>query len=113
MCFIREAHDWEVGLLVDFFNLLYSFEVSSEEMDKIVWTLFYPLYAYSMRLLLLRMTITSLGRVFGEVTRLLKVKQCETADHLFLHCEFARALWNDFFSRVGIAWVMPGKVVIS
>lgn len=29
---------------------------------------------------------------------------------LFL-CEVARALWDDIFSTVGLAWVMPGRVI--
>ncbi|KAG6679633.1 hypothetical protein I3842_13G002800 [Carya illinoinensis] len=35
----------------------------------------------------------------------------ETADHLLLHCEAVTALWDDIFTRLGLAWVMPRKVV--
>jgi hypothetical protein len=32
-------------------------------------------------------------------------------DHLLLHCEIASALWTAIFSYVGLAWVMPRRVV--
>ncbi|KAF5455272.1 hypothetical protein F2P56_024868, partial [Juglans regia] len=35
----------------------------------------------------------------------------ETVDHLLLHCEFARGIWNYFFNKLGVAWVMPDRVV--
>jgi hypothetical protein len=28
-----------------------------------------------------------------------------------LHCEAACALWNGIFSRVGLSWIMPSRVV--
>jgi hypothetical protein len=31
----------------------------------------------------------------------------ESVDHIFLHCDVASALWNNFFFRFGISWVMP------
>jgi hypothetical protein len=34
----------------------------------------------------------------------------ESVDHIFLHCEVACALWNAFFSRFGLSWVMPNSV---
>jgi hypothetical protein len=38
-------------------------------------------------------------------------KDVESIDHLFLHCECAQFLWNAFFNRFGLAWVMPCGVV--
>jgi hypothetical protein len=38
-------------------------------------------------------------------------KSGESVDHLLLHCEIASALWNAIFNSVGLAWVMPSRVV--
>jgi hypothetical protein len=35
----------------------------------------------------------------------------ENVDHLLLHCDIARTLRNAVFSRFGLSWVMPSKVV--
>jgi hypothetical protein len=35
----------------------------------------------------------------------------ESVDHILLHCEVARALWNAIFSRFSLSWVMPLRVV--
>ncbi|KAG2677430.1 hypothetical protein I3843_12G099400 [Carya illinoinensis] len=35
----------------------------------------------------------------------------ETTDHLLLHCEAVTDLWDDIFTRLGLAWVMPRKVI--
>jgi len=35
----------------------------------------------------------------------------ESVDHILLHCEVARALWNTIFSRFSLFWVMPFRVV--
>jgi hypothetical protein len=35
----------------------------------------------------------------------------ESVDHLFLHWEVARALWNAIFSRFNLSWVMLLRVV--
>ncbi|XP_041001677.1 uncharacterized protein LOC121247381 [Juglans microcarpa x Juglans regia] len=33
-------------------------------------------------------------------------KHGESVDRLLLHCEVAKVIWDDFFSRVGLSWVM-------
>jgi hypothetical protein len=35
----------------------------------------------------------------------------ESVDHLLLHCDVASAIWSAFFSRFGLSWVMPRRVV--
>jgi hypothetical protein len=35
----------------------------------------------------------------------------ESIDHLFLHCNIARELWNFVFTLLGLQWVMPRHVV--
>jgi hypothetical protein len=34
----------------------------------------------------------------------------ESVDHLLLHCVVVRGLWNTFFARFGLCWVMPRSV---
>jgi hypothetical protein len=34
----------------------------------------------------------------------------ESVDHLLLHCGATRALWNAFFTRFDLCWVMPSIV---
>ena len=36
---------------------------------------------------------------------------CESVDHLFLHCPVALELWNMVFSLFGVYWVMPLSAV--
>jgi hypothetical protein len=38
-------------------------------------------------------------------------KNGESVDNLLLHCEIACAIWNPFFNRFGLSWVMPRRVV--
>jgi hypothetical protein len=35
----------------------------------------------------------------------------ETVGHLLLYCDVASTLWNHVFSRFGLSWVMPRRVV--
>lgn len=35
----------------------------------------------------------------------------ESVNHLLLHCEVACALRNAFFSRFGLSWVLPSRLV--
>jgi hypothetical protein len=38
-------------------------------------------------------------------------KNGESMDHFLLHCEIAEALWDVFFNRFGLFWVMPRRAV--
>jgi hypothetical protein len=58
------------------------------------------------------LTLDNLGR-----RGLVVVNRCwlcetegESVDHLLLHCVTASALWNAFFARFGLCWVMPRTV---
>jgi hypothetical protein len=58
------------------------------------------------------LTLDNLGR-----RGLVVVNRCwlcetegESVDHLLLHCAAARDLWNAFFARFGLCWVMPRSV---
>jgi hypothetical protein len=33
-------------------------------------------------------------------------------DHLLLHCEVTSAIWNIFFSQLGLSWIMLRRVLI-
>jgi hypothetical protein len=35
----------------------------------------------------------------------------ESVDHLLLHCDVAYAMWSALFSRFGLSWVMPLRVL--
>jgi hypothetical protein len=35
----------------------------------------------------------------------------ESVDHIFLYCDVASALWNALFSRFGMSWLMPRRVI--
>ena len=35
----------------------------------------------------------------------------ETVDHLLLHCDFAKELWDMVFVLFGLHWVMPRRVI--
>jgi hypothetical protein len=58
------------------------------------------------------LTLDNLGRRNMVVVN--KCWPCETegelVDHLLLHCVAASGLWNAFFARFGLCWVMPRSV---
>jgi hypothetical protein len=35
----------------------------------------------------------------------------ESMGHLVLHCDVASSLWNNIFTRFGMSWVMPRRVI--
>jgi hypothetical protein len=35
----------------------------------------------------------------------------ESVDYLLFHCDVASALWSAFFTRFGLSWVMPSRVI--
>jgi hypothetical protein len=38
-------------------------------------------------------------------------KKSGESDHVLLHCEVARELWNAIFSLFGVEWVIPRRVI--
>jgi len=66
--------------------------------------------------------VISLGKILTadnlRKRKIITVDRCylckrdrETVDHLLLHCDVATTLWNYVFSRFGMSWVMPRRVV--
>ena len=58
------------------------------------------------------LTLDNLGRrgmVVGNRCWLYETEG-ESVDHLLLHCVVASGLWNAFFSRFGLCWVLPHSV---
>jgi hypothetical protein len=64
----------------------------------------------------------ALGKILTEDNlrkqHVIVINQCcmckkieETVDHLLLHCDVASVLWNSLFSRFGMSWVMPRRVI--
>jgi hypothetical protein len=83
--FIRAAHDWEVDVVASFFTLLHSIRVGS---------------------------LPYLGRLVIVIDRCCMCKMNgKSVDHLLLHCEGARALWNAIFSCFSLSCVMSLQVV--
>jgi hypothetical protein len=58
------------------------------------------------------LTLDNLGRMGMVVVN--RCWLCETegesVDHLLLHCATSSVLWNAFFARFGLCWVMPRSV---
>lgn len=38
-------------------------------------------------------------------------KKDELVDHLLLHCEVNKTMWDDFFARIGLSWIMHLRLV--
>jgi len=38
------------------------------------------------------------------------VRNVESMDHLFIHCEVTRELWSLIFQSLGVAWVITQRV---
>ncbi|XP_041002530.1 uncharacterized protein LOC121248205 [Juglans microcarpa x Juglans regia] len=41
----------------------------------------------------------------------MRKKHEESVDHLLLHCEVVKVIWDDVFLRVKLSWVMPCRLV--
>jgi hypothetical protein len=145
--FVREAHDWEVGVFASFFHVLHLAMVSRDRADRLRWVPskkgVFKVKSYFSSLAggegsrfpwksVWRTQAPSRAAFFawpaalGKILtadnlkkrKIVIVDRCylckrdgETVDHLLLHCDVASTLWNHVFSRFGMSWVMPRRVV--
>ncbi|GFZ09197.1 hypothetical protein Acr_20g0010050 [Actinidia rufa] len=113
--FRREAQDWELEMLVDFFRLLQGVHPKSQEIDQwrcgggkakgVLRCRLFIKYSRGWEMPL------SHGKGYGSIACLLG--NAESVDHLLLHCKLASELWNEVFSIFGVKWVMPRSGILS
>ena len=143
---MRPLQDWEVGVFLDFMELLHRAEVKREESDSSRWQLsgdgkfsvrsffrsfkgnhsgnfpWKKIWKYKMPP---RVSFLVWTASWGKVLTLDNLRRrgfclagrcfmckCddETVEHLFVHCEVARALWLGVLGYVCVSWVLPRKV---
>jgi hypothetical protein len=144
--FVREAHDWEVGVFASF-HVLHSAMVSRDRADRLRWVpskkgVFkvksyfsslagcegsrFPWKSVWWTQAPSRAAFFAWSATLGKILtvdnlrkrKIIIVDRCylcerdgETVDHLLLHFDVASTLWNHVFSRFGMSWVMPRRVV--
>ncbi|KAF5480212.1 hypothetical protein F2P56_000977 [Juglans regia] len=104
--FSRVAQDWEVGNFEDFLSLMYSIKPSNQRADVLWWL---PTSKASLGKILTTDNLRKYKVIIMDWYNICK-KVGEMVDHLFLHCEIAIVLWNEVFSRLEVAWVIPATV---
>jgi hypothetical protein len=145
--FVREAHDWEVGVFASLFQVLHSAMVSRDCADRLWWvsskkglfkvkSFFISLACFEGRCFpwksVWRTQAPSRAAFFAWSVALCKIltvdnlrqrhiiimDRCclfkrdeKSVNHLLLHCDVASALWNNIFTRFGMYWVMPRRVI--
>jgi hypothetical protein len=145
--FVRDAHEWEVGVFASFFHVLHLAMVSRDCADRLKWVpsekgVFkvksyfsslaggegsrFPWKSVWRTQAPSRVAFFAWSAALGKILtadnlrkrKIIIVDRChlckrdgETVDHLLLHCDVASTLWNHVFSRFGMSWVMPRRVV--
>jgi hypothetical protein len=151
--FTRQIQDWEMDMVLSFFDRLYSISARPGEGDKLVWNpskkgLFevrsfyeelirkdgpsFPYFPYfpwkniwrvkAPTMVVFFVWLAALGKILTHDNlrkrNVIVIEWCclckksgESIDHLLLHCEVARDLWNYILILSGVEWVMPLTVL--
>jgi hypothetical protein len=130
--FTRQIQDWEMEMILSFFERLYSTLVRHGEGDRLVWNpskrdlfevrSYYEVLVKAPTRVAFLVWSAALGKILTHDNlrkrNVVVIEWCcmckknrESMDHLLLHCEVARDLWSCIFILFGIEWVMPRMVL--
>jgi hypothetical protein len=99
-------------------SFFYSLAISGS--SRFSWRSVWPTQAPSRASFFVR--FAALGKIFTldnlRKRHVIMINRCymckrtgESVDHLLLHCDVASSLWSSLFSRFGMSWVMPRRVI--
>ena len=128
--FSRPVHNWEMEVVSQYFELLYSQHIRQGGVDKICWI---PVKRQNFEVKSNYQVMVNPAPIIGPWKSIWKSKapprvaffvwtaevmewccMCkhngESTDHLLLHCEVAMEVWSMVFQLFGVTWVMPGRM---